>query len=159
MGQARTTRAGFFKAFVFALSLDRARRPNLLGQSYASRVAHAGGGRVHQVIDSYASKPEAPRRWWLLAQSDVEMHLCSDARQIRPGPGPPLSPLAARPRGQDQAAELQRIAKDSACAPANHRGLPVGWMSDHRLPRGCATGHGRKARGQWLTGTELGLGE
>jgi TolA-binding protein len=114
-GGKRDDARRFFKAFVSRFGQDP-RAPLaqiLLGQSYAVEGKHTlAVAEYIKVIDSYANKPEAPEAMWLLAQSDVEMHLCSDARQI-------LQDLVRRyPKSarvgdvKAKLRELQRIAKD-----------------------------------------------
>jgi TolA-binding protein len=114
-GGKRDDARRFLKAFVsrFPQDLRAPQAQILLGQSYAVEGKHTlAVAEYIKVIDSYASKPEAPEAMWLLAQSDVEMHLCSDARQI-------LQDLVRRyprsPRTADVKAklrDLQKIAKD-----------------------------------------------
>jgi TolA-binding protein len=105
----------FLRSFVQRFPQD-ARAPQaqiLLGQSFAVEGKHTQAVAEYiKVIDTYASKPEAPEAMWLLAQSYVELHFCSDARQI-------LQDLGRRyPRSQRNAdvkvklRELQKIAKD-----------------------------------------------
>jgi TolA-binding protein len=105
----------FFRAFVQRFPQD-ARAPQgqiFLGQSFAVEGKHTQAVAEYiKVIDTYPGKPEAPEAMWLLAQSYVELHFCSDARQI-------LQDLARRyprsQRGPDvkvKLRELQRIAKD-----------------------------------------------
>jgi TolA-binding protein len=114
-GGKRDDARRFFRSFVGRFR-DDPRAPQaqiLLGQSFAVEGKHTlAVAEYIKVIDSYANKPEAPEAMWLLAQSDVELHLCSDARQI-------LQDLTRRYPKSARVAdvkvklrELQRIAKD-----------------------------------------------
>jgi TolA-binding protein len=105
----------FFRSFRDRFPQDgRAPQAQIfIGQSYAVEGKHAQAVAEYvKVIDGYPGKPEAAEAMWLLAQSDVELHFCSDARQI-------LQDLVRRypksPRVADvkvKLRELQKIAKD-----------------------------------------------
>jgi tol-pal system protein YbgF len=105
----------FFGAFIQRFPQD-ARAPQariFLGQSYAVEGKHTQAVAEYiKVIDSYPGKPEAPEAMWLLAQSYVELHFCSDARQILQDLSKryPRSPRVADVRVKLR--ELQKIAKD-----------------------------------------------
>jgi TolA-binding protein len=105
----------FFAAFLQRFPQDpRAPQARILvGQSYAAEGKHTlAVAEYIKVVDSYPGKPEAPEAMWLLAQSDIELKFCTDARQI-------LQDLARRypksPRVADvriKLRELQKISRD-----------------------------------------------
>jgi tol-pal system protein YbgF len=105
----------FFRSFLQRFPQDpRAPQAQIfLGQSFAVEGKHTQAvGEYVKVIDAYPGKPEAPEAMWLLAQSYVELHFCSDAKQI-------LQDLTRRYPKSSRVAdvkvklrELQRIAKD-----------------------------------------------
>jgi tol-pal system protein YbgF len=105
----------FFGSFVQRFPQDQ-RAPQariFMGQSWAVEGKHPQAVAEYiKVVDNYPTRPEAPEAMWLLAQSYVELHFCSDARQILQDLGRryPKSPRQADVKVKLR--ELTKMAKD-----------------------------------------------